>query len=73
VEFAGTQFSSFKARLADLAVERLAPINAEMRRLQADPGYIDGILRRGAERARAIVEPIMVEVHRRIGLLDPQA
>ena len=47
----GHQFSTFKAALSDLAVERLSPIAGEMRRLAADPGYIDGVLKSGAERA----------------------
>ncbi|HET7412013.1 MAG TPA: tryptophan--tRNA ligase, partial [Pararhizobium sp.] len=34
-EFGGRQFSDFKPALADLAVEKLSPINAEMRRLMA--------------------------------------
>lgn len=70
-ELGALQFSSFKARLADLAVERLAPIAAEMRRLQADPGHLDAVLRRGAERAAAIAEPIVREVHERVGFLHP--
>ena len=47
----GAQFSAFKPALADLAVEKLAPIAGEMRRLLADPGHIDRILVDGAERA----------------------
>ena len=50
--FAGRNFSEFKEALAELAVEVLGKIGGEMRRLMADPGYIDGVLRRGAERAR---------------------
>ncbi len=50
-EFAGKQFSAFKPALADLAVEKLAPIAGEMRRLMADPGHIDSILKNGGERA----------------------
>ena len=38
----GSQFSAFKAALSDLAVEKLSPIAGEMRRLKADPGFIDG-------------------------------
>ncbi len=43
----------FKPALADLAVEKLAPINAEMRRLMADPAHIDAILQRRRRRGRA--------------------
>jgi tryptophanyl-tRNA synthetase len=67
----GHQFSQFKQDLADLMVDKLQPITAEMRRLAADPGYIDGVLRRGAEKARALSEPIMAEVHDIVGFLRP--
>ena len=42
---------------------------AEMRRLLADPGEIDRILQAGAEKARAIAAPIMVDVKRMVGFL----
>ncbi len=67
----GHQFSQFKQDLADLMVEKLQPITAEMRRLADDPGYIDGVLKRGAEKARALSEPIMAEVHDIVGFLRP--
>jgi tryptophanyl-tRNA synthetase len=70
-EFAASSFSEFKARLADLAVARLAPIASEMRRISADPGYIDSVLRQGAERANAIAGPILEEVYRKVGFLAP--
>src|SRR2546430_1523369 len=50
---AGQNFSTFKEALSALAVEVLGRIGGEMRRLLADPGHIDGLLRRGAERAAA--------------------
>jgi tryptophanyl-tRNA synthetase len=68
-EFGGAQFSRFKPALADLAVSRLAPIAAEMRRLKDDPGHIDAVLADGAERARAIATPIMNDVKDIVGLL----
>lgn len=59
----------FKQDLADVAVENLSPIQNEMRRLVDDHDYVDGILREGAGRARAITEPIIREVHDVIGFL----
>ncbi len=50
--FAGRNFSDFKAALAERAATMLGRIGGEMKRMMADPGYIDGVLRRGAERAR---------------------
>ncbi|MAN79783.1 MAG: tryptophan--tRNA ligase [Rhodospirillaceae bacterium] len=67
----GHQFSQFKQDLADLMVDKLQPITTEMRRLADDPGYIDGVLKRGAEKARALSEPIMAEVHDIVGFLRP--
>ena len=60
-----------RTRLSELAVEVLGRIGGEMRRLMADPGYIDAMLRRGAERAQAIADPILREVQDITGLLRP--
>ena len=68
-EFRNSPFAEFKKRLAELAVEKLSAINARMRELMADPGEIDRILRFGAERARAIADPILEEVYDLVGFL----
>ncbi|CAI2931721.1 tryptophan--tRNA ligase [Aminobacter niigataensis] len=68
-QFSGQQFSVFKPALADLAVEKLAPIADEMRRLMADPGHIDAVLRDGGDRARVIAEKTMKDVRNIIGVL----
>ena len=67
--FAGQQFSGFKNALAELAVAKLTPIAAQMRRLLADPAEIDRILADGAARASAIAEPILADVKRLVGFL----
>jgi tryptophanyl-tRNA synthetase len=72
-EHAATQFSAFKRELAELAVAKLAPLNAEMRRLLADPAQIDAMLADGAERAAAIALPVLDEVRRAVGFLRPRA
>jgi tryptophanyl-tRNA synthetase len=69
-EFGGRQFSVFKPALADLAVEKLAPIAAEMRRLMADPAHIDAVLKEGGERAGVLAEATMKTVRRIVGLLN---
>ncbi|HLS18204.1 MAG TPA: tryptophan--tRNA ligase [Paracoccaceae bacterium] len=71
-EYAGQGFGAFKPALAELAVAKLAPLNAEMRRLTSDPAEIDRILADGAERARAIASPILDEVYDRVGFIRPQ-
>ena len=68
--FAGSAFSAFKGELADLAVEKLAPITAEMRRLMDDPAEIERLLRRGAERAEAIASENLARVYDLVGFLS---
>jgi len=70
-EFDGAQFSGFKNALADLAIAKLSPITAEMRRLLDDPAYIDGVLRDGADRAQAMAAPILRDVQDIVGFLRP--
>jgi tryptophanyl-tRNA synthetase len=69
--FAGRNFSFFKEALSELAVEVLGRIGREMGRLMVDPGYIDSVLRRGAERAGAIALPVLREAQAISGLLRP--
>ena len=69
-QFGGKGFGVFKPALADLAVQRLAPITAEMRRLMADPAEIDGVLKAGAEKARDIAAPVVAETRKLVGLLQ---
>lgn len=70
-EFAGKGFADFKRGLTEAAVAHMGPITAEMRRLMADPGYVDGILRKGGERARALSAPVLREVYDTVGFLRP--
>lgn len=70
-QFGGAQFSTFKPALAELAVAKLTPLAAELRRLLDDRGYIDSVLAQGAERARAIAGPIVRNVKDIVGFLAP--
>jgi tryptophanyl-tRNA synthetase len=65
--FGGQGFATFKPALAELAVETLGPVGAEMRRLMDDPAEIDRVLRDGAERAAAVAEPVVAETKRLVG------
>ncbi len=70
-EFQGREFSFFKQVLTDLAVATIGQMGNEMKRLLSDPAEIDGVLRDGAERARAIAAPILREVEDIVGFLRP--
>jgi tryptophanyl-tRNA synthetase len=67
--FGGGNFSSFKSALADLAVAKLEPIGLEMRRLTADPQYIDAVLDQGAARARVLAQSTMSAVKDIVGFV----
>jgi tryptophanyl-tRNA synthetase len=68
-EVGGMQFSQFKPKLAELAVEKLSPISAEMARLMQDEAEIDRLLARGAERARTIADPILRRTYEIVGMV----
>lgn len=69
VDHGGQQFSAFKQSLTDLTVEKLGPIAGETQRLLAEPDEIDKILADGANRARAIADPILDQVKDIIGFV----
>ena len=68
-DFGGAQFSVFKAALVDLAVAKLGPIGAEMKKLMGDHAYIDGVLKNGADRARVLARANVDAVKDIVGLL----
>jgi tryptophanyl-tRNA synthetase len=68
-QFGGQGWGAFKPALADLAVAKLAPLAGEVRRMMADPAYIDGFMADGAQRAGVIADVTMREVRRIVGFL----
>lgn len=68
-EYGGKQFSEFKPILSELTISSMAPITAEMRRLNDNPDHLDAILKDGAERAGAIAEKTMNDVKDIVGFL----
>ena len=65
--FAGKGFAEFKPALAEVAVAVMAPVGEAMRRMLADPAEIDRVLAKGADRARALAQPVIADVRRRVG------
>ncbi len=68
-QYGGQGFGAFKPALAELAVEKLSPLNAEMRRLMQDPAEIDRLLGTGAVRAREIAQPILERTLEIMGMI----
>ena len=68
-DFGGGQFSAFKTALVDLAVAKLGPIGAEMKRLVQDSAYIDSVLADGSARAQALAAETMKSVKDIVGFV----
>ncbi|MEU9856913.1 tryptophan--tRNA ligase [Streptomyces sp. NPDC047974] len=70
-ELAGgyASYGALKKDTADAVVELLRPVRERHAELAADPAYVDGVLRRGAERARGTARPLVDRAYRAIGLL----
>ncbi|GHD46860.1 tryptophan--tRNA ligase [Streptomyces galbus] len=64
-------YGQLKKDTAEAVVEVLRPVRARHRELCADPGFVEGVLRAGAEKARAMARPTVDAAYRAIGLLPP--
>ncbi|WP_314225432.1 tryptophan--tRNA ligase [Streptomyces zaehneri] len=64
-------YGALKKDTADAVVEVLRPLQARHRELCADPVHVEGVLRDGAAKARAMARPVVDSAYRAIGLLPP--
>jgi tryptophanyl-tRNA synthetase len=66
--FEGLGYGETKKRVADIVIASLEPIQRRFRELSAEPGYIDRVLREGAERVLPIANSTIELVKERMGL-----
>ena len=66
-EFSGKNFSDFKIKLSDLAVEKINPISAEMNKLKKDTKFIDKILIEGSHKAQEISSKKLKQIKKIVG------
>jgi tryptophanyl-tRNA synthetase len=62
--------AAVKNDLAEVVVEKLAPFQERYHALMADRGYLQSVLRDGAERARHRAAPTLVSVFQALGFLN---
>ena len=67
-EFTGMRYGDLKKRVAEMVIAKLEPLQAEYRRITADPGYLDGVLREGQKRVEPIANRTVETVKERMGL-----
>jgi tryptophanyl-tRNA synthetase len=66
--FGGQGFGAFKPALAELMVETLRPISERFNTLRNDTAALDGILVKGAEKARGLGAPTLERAYAALGL-----
>ncbi|MFC5725066.1 tryptophan--tRNA ligase [Streptomyces gamaensis] len=64
-------YGALKKDTADAVLELLRPVHERHAELCADPGYVDAVLRAGAERARTLARPTVDAAYAAIGLMPP--
>ncbi len=67
-EFGGLRYGDLKKKVAEIAVSKLEPIQARYRAIMSDPGYLDGVLKQGAEHVQPIAKSTVRLVKDRMGL-----
>jgi tryptophanyl-tRNA synthetase len=66
-DFEGKNFSEFKAKLAQILVEKINPISVEIKKLINDKEYLDKILLNGHKKANSVASNKIKKVHEIIG------
>jgi tryptophanyl-tRNA synthetase len=64
----GMGYGDVKKRLLELIDAYFAPARERRRELEADPGYVQDVLRDGGARARAVAQQVMEKVREATGL-----
>ncbi len=70
-EFASSDYATFKTRVGEAVVEYFRPIREEYAKLIADKGYLDALMKQGADKASRIAYKTLAKVYRKIGLVPP--
>jgi tryptophanyl-tRNA synthetase len=69
--YAGRQYGHLKVDTAEIVAAAVAPIRQKTEQLLADRAYLDGILKKGAERARERAERTLAPLKERLGFIPP--
>ena len=68
----GAGYGQFKTDVGEAVVAELAPIQEKYRELRADPGELQRLLARGAEKARKASEPTLDAMFERMGFVKSE-
>lgn len=68
-ESTGLRYGDVKAELAEAIYEVLKPLQEKRRELEANPEYVDRVIREGAEKAHQVAMKTVAEVREKMGLI----
>lgn len=71
-ELTGQGYGVLKARTADAVIAFTDPLARRTREFLDDPGELDRILARGADKARAVASDTLAAAYERVGFLAPR-
>jgi tryptophanyl-tRNA synthetase len=66
--FSGMRYGDLKKQVAEMVIARLEPFQKRYEEIASEPGYVDRVLREGAERVMPIANATVDLVKRRMGL-----
>lgn len=67
-QIGGTGYGTFKKQLSEAIWEYFSPMRARRAAILQDPGYVDAVLERGAEKAASVAESVVKRVRETVGL-----
>lgn len=70
-KYQGKGYGDLKVDTADVLADFVTPLRGCVAEYTADPGYLDGILAAGAERAREVAARTLAIAYDRVGFLAP--
>lgn len=69
-DFVGVGYGDFKKQVGEIVVEGLRPIREKFEEVNQDKGYLNGILKAGAEVAQEKAYKILSKVNKKVGFLE---
>jgi tryptophanyl-tRNA synthetase len=70
-EFGESGFGKFKPHLTEVIIEYLSPFQSRYAEVVGEEGYLDSVLRDGAERAGQVANQTLKTVREQLGLIPP--
>ncbi|MDE7229924.1 MAG: tryptophan--tRNA ligase [Oscillospiraceae bacterium] len=68
-EFKGKGYGDFKTAVGEAVADKLAPMQAEFKRISADKGYIEDCMKKGAEKAYRVSRKTLQKVQKKVGFI----